>query len=924
MNSGVGISNVEIAIEASNFSIYTDSKGYFLFSRADLPQGEQVLLVKALGYQKQRVQITIQNGKPINLDPLILELDVSQIESEIGLISLSDAELNEEEGISVATSGILQATKDVFLNAAAYDFSGAFFRPRGLDNQYEKVLINGIEMNKLYTGRPQWANWGGLNDVQRIQDHSFGLASNAYTFGGLRGTTNIIMRASQYKQGGRVSAASANRSYLGRVMGSYHSGLSLKGWSYSVLASRRFGNEGYQEGTLYDANSYFASVEKKLNEKHSLNITGFYTPNRRGRATAMTKEVKDIKGIRYNPNWGYYEGEKRNSRIRSVNEPVVMLNHFWKIKQNTTLNTNLGYQFGKAASSRLDYGGTRLLSVGEQEIYVGGARNPYGDYYQRLPSYFLRNEHSSAYDYQLAYLAEQEFINNGQLNWNALYQANERLKAQGGNSIYIIQEDRTDDTQISLNTIFNSRISEKGFLNAGIEFRSLHSDYFAEVKDLLGGTGFLDVDYFAEGDSNEVIVDVAQSDLQNRNRIVMEGDRYKYNYRLNASLLSAFTQSSFTLRKIDFFIGATASQTQYQRIGRFENGYFPEAWSLGPGEKLSFTDFGFKGGLTYKLTGRHLLDINAGFVTKAPSLRNAFSNPRQNNDVVLGLESEKSKLVAASYIFRSPLLSGRLTGYYTGISDQTDIGFFFTESARGKDGGSAFLQEIITGMSSRRMGGELGVEAQLTPTFKLKAAASVGQHLYTNNPRYYLTSEDFLGAENIAGIENNRLTLGKGTTNLKYYHVPSGPERAYQIGFEYRSPEFWWVGVTGNYFSNSYIDISALRRSDGFSTDSFGQAFNDYDERIARNLLQQEQLDAFVLLNVVGGKSWKVKQYYIGFFAAIQNALNQEYITGGFENSRYADYRRVLEDRNRDRPLFGNRYFFGNGTTYYVNLYIRF
>jgi hypothetical protein len=924
MNSFKGIPDVEVRIEASNFITKSDTEGLFQISGTHLPQGEQILLVQASDYYHQRIRITIQHGKTINLEPLLLEIDVSQIESEIGLISLDEAELDEEDGSSAVISGILQATNDVFLSAAAYDFSAAFFRPRGLDNSYEKILINGIEMNKQYSGRPQWANWGGMNDVQRLRVHSTGIANNEYSFGGLRGTTNLIMRASKYRKGARLSFATTNRSYLGRVMGSYHSGVSLKGWSYSVLISRRFGNQGYKNGTLYEANSFFVSAEKKLTEKHSVNITGFYTPNRRGRAAPMTQEVKELKGIRYNPNWGYQDGVLRNSRIRSVEEPIVMLNHFWNLAARTTLNTNLGYQIGKVGNTRLDYGGTRLQSIGVREIYIGGARNPFGDYYQRQPSYFLRMENPTAYDYQLAYLAEQEFLNDGQLNWNALYYANELSKAKGGNSIYIIQEDRTDDTQITLNTILNTQISEKVRLDASLNFRNLSSENFAVVKDLLGGTGYLDVDYFAEGESNDVIVEVAQSDLQNRNRLVTEGGRYKYDYLLSATVTSGFAQSTFAFRKVDFFISAVASQTQYQRNGEFENGHFPRAWSLGTSEKLNFTNLGVKAGLTYKPSGRHLIDLNAGYSTKAPSLRNSFSNPRQNNDIVIGLDSEKIQQLEVGYIFRSPLVKSRVTGYYTGISGKTDISFFFTESARGKENGSAFLQEIITGMNTQSVGGELGIEAQVTPTFKLKAAASIGQHIYINNPNYYLTSEDFMDAQNVDGIENNILIMGDGITQFKNYHVPSGPERAFQIGFEYRSPEFWWIGVTANYFSNSYIDISALRRSSGFSTDYIGQPFNDYDEEVARSLLQQEEFDAYYLVNLVGGKSWKINQYYLGFFASIQNALSQEYITGGFENSRYADYRKVLQEYNRERPVFGGRYFFGNGTTYYVNLYIRF
>ena len=68
-----------------------------------------------------------------------------------------------------------------------------------------------------------------------------------------------------------------------------------------------------------------------------------------------------------------------------------------------------------------------------------------------------------------------------------------------------------------------------------------------------------------------------------------------------------------------------------------------------------------------------------------------------------------------------------------------------------------------------------------------------------------------------------------------------------------------------------------------------------------------------------------IDDYFIGFFATINNVLDQEYKTGGFEQSRTANYRNLKEDKSRENgPVFGPRYFFGNGTTYYVNAYIRF
>ena len=909
VNSTEAIPGVEIRILNSVFSTETDNLGLFSITGNNLPQGEQVLIVNKADYVLQRIPITIQNGKTIDLDLILLQLDLSEVEAQIGVISLPDNELNDDEGTSFNVSGLLQASNDTFLDAAAFDFSATFFRPRGLDSENGKVLINGIEMNKQFNGRPQWANWGGLNDAQRNREFSMGLKANDYTFGDLAGTTNMVMRASQYRKGGRISYAAANRSYTGRIMGSYNSGLTQNGWAYSVLASRRFGEEGYQDGTLYDANSFFASIEKKLNDDHSLNLTAFYTPNRRGRSTAITQEARDLKGIKYNPNWGYQDDEKRNSRERNIEEPVIMLNHFWNINEKTRLNTNIGYQFGKIADSRLDNGGNR---------------NPFGNYYQRMPSYFLRFPSPTSYDYQLAYQAEQEFINDGQIDWNTIYLTN--LNSSTGFSSYVLQNDVVDDTQITLNTILSTQLNENITLNGTVNYRILKSENYAEITDLLGGTAYEDFDRFYEGDED---TNFEQSDVLNPNRIVQVGEIYKYHYELNANVLTGFAQAQFKYNEVDFYLGANVTNTSYQRTGIFQNGYFQEGnRSLGDSEKLTFTNFGVKGGLTYKVTGRHLIDLNAGYFTKAPSLRNSFANARQNNDVIDNLTEEKVQSVDLSYIYRSPIVKARLTGYYAGFQDATELNFFFTEETIGFDD-DAFVQEIIQGIEKRNVGVEMGIEAQITPTFLIKAAASVGQNLYTNNPTVYLAGDDFdynPGDVEDFFVEGNDLNVkGKREVYLENYHVAGGPERAYQIGFEYRDPEFWWVGATTNYYSNAYVDISSLRRSVDFTLDSDGQPFANYDPEIAKQLLQQEQLDDYFLVNIVGGKSWKIKDYYVGFFATINNVLNQEYKTGGFEDSRRSKYDlQLAEQQSTGGPLFGNRYFFGNGTTYYVNLYVRF
>ena len=90
--------------------------------------------------------------------------DVSE-DQDLSTITITDDELSDDASSADNISGLLQASRDVYLRTAAFEWSSSFYRIKGLDSENGKVLINGIEMNKLYNGRPQWSNWGGLNDV---------------------------------------------------------------------------------------------------------------------------------------------------------------------------------------------------------------------------------------------------------------------------------------------------------------------------------------------------------------------------------------------------------------------------------------------------------------------------------------------------------------------------------------------------------------------------------------------------------------------------------------------------------------------------------------------------------------------------------------------------------------------------------------
>ena len=861
-----------------------------VFNLKNIPNGSYIVELKLIGYETQSFPIEL-SGKTIDLGIILFYKDITE-DQDLSLITITDDELNDDGGGSDNITGLLQATQDIFLRTAAFEFSSSFFSIKGLDSGNGKILINGIEMNKLFDGRAQWGNWGGLNDVLRNQEFNNGLSASNYTFGGVLGSTNINTRASQQRPGVRISYASSNRSYVYRMMATYSTGMREDGWAFTFSGSRRAGNEGFNDGSSYDAYSLFASVEKKINKNHSINFTSIFAPNKRGKSSPNTQEVYDLKDIKYNEYWGYLNGRKTNSRVKDVEEPILMLNHFWDISETTAISTNIAYQFGKIGNSRLDF---------------NAGANPSPIYYQNLPSFFVRNENLAG-----AYESLQNFQNGGQIDWNRIYDANITNASVGIQNAYVLYEDRNDDKQLTFNSILNSQINNNIAISAKLEYRRLRSGNFAEVMDLLGGIGYLDIDNFGE------TLNQQQNNLAEPNRIVGIGDKFRYNFNLNSDVTSAFVQSQFKYNKVDFFAAASVSQTTHQRDGLYQNGGFPNN-SFGLSEKVNFTNFGIKGGATYKVTGRHLIDANIAYMTQAPTIRNSFSNSRENNNVVENLQSEKVFSVDASYIARSPIITSRLTGFYTYIQDATEISFYFADGIGGDN--TAFVQEVLSGVGKKHMGVELGLEAQVTPTIKLKGAASIGQFTYDNNPNIYLTSEDNSQTQ-IAGFVNGSKNFGK--SNLKNFRLASGPQSAYSVGFEYRDPDYWWFGATTNFFSNIFVDVAPLNRSSNFYIDADGLPFNDYDPELARELLQQERFDDYMVVNLIGGKSWKIGDKFISVFATVNNLLNQEYRSGGFEQGRNANFRQLRDDKALETPVFGNKYWYGRGTTYFLNVNLRF
>jgi hypothetical protein len=881
-NNGAPVEGVTVLIEKSGAKTTTDKKGTFVL--LNLIPGEAEILIQKEGYEAQSLPVIITKGTINDLGNMMIYPEETK-EEEQGIITLTSDDLTDDETGTQNSSiaGILQSSKDVYQRAVAYNFGQVWFKARGYDSSLGEVLFNGIPMNKISNGRPQWSEWGGLNDVLRNQEFTYGLKPSEQSFGGALGTTNFITRASQMRSGGRISYASTNSNYTRRLMVSYNTGLLPNGWAVSVLGSRRAAQEGYVEGTTYNAWSGFIALEKKLNNKHSLNLTAFYTPNRRGKNSPNTQEVFDLGGLKYNSYWGYQNGEKRNSRMKEINMPTLMLSHYWDIDDKTSLNTNVMFQSGQVSNSRLDY----------------LALNPDPTYYQKLPSYFLRNRGRE--DYESAFVRTEYFLNDApesQIMWDELYAANSLYD----DAVYLQYKDVNQEDLIALNTVFFKELNDHTVLNASLLYKKSQMDNYAEVMDLLGAKYFTDINKYAPAGRKD-------NDMFHPNRRVVEGDQFKYHYLIDASIANAYAKADFTYNKVDFYLAANAGLTQYQRDGLYKNGEYQNT-SYGKSELVSLSTYGLKAGATYKLSGHHYFDFNAGYFTKAPSIRNTFINARVSNELVPNLTTEKVLAFDASYIYKSQTINTRLTGFYSKLSDFTEVSYYYVQGLTGVTHTDDFLVASLYGIEKTHMGGEFGIEIKLTPTVKLLGAAGIGQYLYANNPKL-----------KISAAEDDEATF---TSYLKNYKLSGTPHQGISVGFEYRDPKYWWFSANANFLSHNYVSLSTFRRTDNFYLDSDGVPATGITQEEVDKLLAQERLDDIFLINLVGGKSWKIGDKYLGFFASVNNLLGEKFKTGGFEQSRKGNIINFKEDMEREKPLFGNKYWYGKQTSYYLNIYIRF
>lgn len=812
--------------------------------------------------------------------------------------TFTEAQLGEDDDMSQNVS-IINSNSNIYASEVGYLFSPMRFRYRAFDQKYNDIYINGTPINDLETGQFRYSWVGGLNQQTRNMESAMPFEGNRFSMPGMGGSNNYNFRPASMPAGHRLTLSGANRNYTLRGMYTFNSGLNNKGWAFSANVTYRWASEGYVEGTFYNSLSYFFGVEKVFGDgQHSLSLVTWGNPTERASQGAGTDEMYWLANDRYyNPYWGYQNGKKRNSRVVNDYSPTAMLTWDWTIDHNTKLTTSLLGKYTMYQSTKLNY---------------NNADNPHPNYWKNMPSSYYdvwddtdeaNRTPQALEDWNRAYTFWTSSKANRQINWDRLYYSNNQAAAQGQDAIYYIQAKHNDALTLTLASTLNKQLKKNMLWNVGIMASTNKGMHYQTMEDLLGATTYHNINTYALGtyDRNS---DEIQYDLNHRNAIIGEGDRFGYDYNLFVNNAKAWTSFSHDWGILHYTIAGKIGYTSMQRDGKMRNGLAANN-SYGKSGVAQFLDGGVKLGTSFNLGRGNTLTIGAGYETRAPQARTAFASPEINNDYVTNLKNEKVFSAEIGYQLQTSWLHANINAYYSYLADVTDWQNYYFDDI------NSFSYVSLTNIKKVYSGVEAGLRFKVTSSFDINLIGQISEAKITNNSNVrYMNSTS---AQYTDEIVYNKDMRDAGT-----------PLAAASLGLSYHKGG-WFIDLNCNYYDRIYLSYSPSYRYASTLDTRQNVTGNIYDNdgNVLPSAVEQAKGKGGFMVDGSIGRSIYLKRGSLSINLMVTNILNnQNLCTGGYEQSRsdYTNSGNIRAYRFSKNPMK----FYAYGTNGMLNITYRF
>ncbi len=881
----------------TNFSANTNADGVFTIT--GVPYGRYTIEVKETNHATYSQLIDVNQPTVVvgsvglKISEAIVEREDSRNKAQVEdvpTVTLTEADSKDLNDQNIASA--IGSTADIFISTVSFVQNEAHFRIRGYNQGQFEVFMNGVPMNDLYTGNGLTSGWSGLNNITHNRDITIGLGASDNSFGGVGGTYSLNTSASAQREGLTVSYSNANRNFRNRLMATYSTGVLKSGWAVTASFSRRWADQGYVPGTFYDGYSYHFSVDKHFGNNNVLSFTTYGAPTKEGLASASTAEAYNLTGNNYyNPGWGYQNGVVRNAYTRNGFQPEFILNDHWKINSHSNLMVAAGFSFGKVERTGLDY---------------TNAPDPKPDYYKNMPSY-----QTDTLQQALAEQQWRENVNVRQLNWDNMYAVNRNSynlvpNAQGvptniNESLYIVDGRVNDQKRFNLNAVYNNTVNEHISVQAGLRYQLETSENYEKVEDLLGGTYWVNVNQYSAL-TYPGSAAAAQNNLNTPFQLVTAGQKYGYDFITVQHNATGWVQPQFHFKQVDFFVAGELKATSYWRNGLYKDGLFPDS-SYGKSPAQTFINYAFKGGVAYNIDSRNKLYANGAYYTQAPLIGDAYLSAETREQLAPGLRSQQVMSGEAGYMYKSPIVKLRASFFVTQINHQTQTTSFYDDDL------STYVNYTLTDINSRRLGGEVALDAKVYKGFSVTAVGTLGNYIYTSRPNATITDD------------NSSLVLASNQPVYeKNYHIAGSPQLATTLGVSYHSPQAWYIDLYANYYGNNWVSVNPARLT------TAAVSGLEPSNPLFQQIVAQEKLPGAFTLDMFAGYSWlmnnefpkmKKYKYYMVFSLNVTNMTNnRNFITSGFEQLSFNNVTKSLTE-------YPNKYIYAYGTNYLFTVAFR-
>ena len=605
-----------VLVKGTTNGTSTDFNGKFtLQAKSD----SGAIVVSFIGYSSKEVvfsssknSLTVQLAPDAgSLDEIIVMSSSFAIDRKtpVAVSTIKAADIERKLG-SQEFPEVLKSTPGVYATKSGGGFGDGRINLRGFNSENVAVMINGVPVNDMENGRVYWSNWAGLSDVTAAMQVQRGLGASKVAVPSIGGTINILSKTSDIKKGGNVMASTGNDGYQ-KYGFTLSTGLMDNDIAATVSFARTTG-EGYVDGTQFKGYNYFVNFTKNINDNHKLSFTTFGAPQRHGQRQNMSTIAayrNSESGNRFNPDWGYKDGQVTHIEDNFYHKSQTSLNHYWSINDVSSLSTAAYVSYGSGGG-----GGTAGTNRDLFGVRLGGSDQP--------------------------------------VDLDNIVSINRANGALGSEAI--LRASRNDHEWFGVLSTFKTELADGLDLIAGVDWRSYTGKHFREVTDLLGGQYYLD-----------------NNNVNNPNAALRVGDKMGYNNDGKVGWLGFFAQLEYGTDNFNAFISTSVQSTSYQRIEYFLYDVSTDAGKdLATSEKINLNGYSIKGGANFKLDDVQNVFANIGYFER-PATFNAVFNGYNNTKVNSDAENEKVFSMELGYGLRGEKFAANINLYRTQWKDRT-------------------------------------------------------------------------------------------------------------------------------------------------------------------------------------------------------------------------------------------------------------